>query len=211
MTDAPGAAPGSETAENRKSAVPRARDRQRSRPVTLLLQVGAVATALGSISGLVFGIVHAIGGVGGGGQAVAPPAGHVRLSLPAQSVHRLTFGEWMTANELDTKYAPRGQIDDVGVTVDYELQAPGYSRGATLPVRFRVFHQTTAGRDAFVDEFQDPAQLEVDSDSCTCTSSFIPIPRTKSRYRIEIQVFRPGPKTHSPLKKAYTESFLGFG
>jgi hypothetical protein len=98
----------------------------------------------------------------------------------------------------------------VGVTVDYELSAPGFKGGTTFPVRFRILRKTTTGGDAFVDEFDDPAQLEVDSDSCVCTSSFFPIPRRKDQYRIEVQVFRPGPKTQSPLKKAFTEQFAGF-
>jgi hypothetical protein len=161
---------------------------------------------------LVLLIAHAVGGSGGdGGPPPPPPPGRVQLSLHSPSVHRQTFGDWMKANGVDVKSVPREQLDDVGVSVDYELQAPGYKSGTEFPVRFRILRKTEAGGDAFVDQFEDPAQLEVDSDSCTCTSSFMPIPRGQGRYRIEVEIFRPGPRTHSPLKKAYTESFLGFG
>ena len=122
----------------------------------------------------------------------------------------MTFRNWLIDNGIDPKSAPQDQLDDVGVTVDYELSAPGFKSGSTFPVHFRILRKTTSGGDEFVDEFDDPAQLEVDSDSCVCTSSFFPIPRRKDRYRIEVQVFRPGRKTNSPLKKSYTEQFAGF-
>ena len=157
------------------------------------------------------GAFHAVGGGGGDGRPAALAAGNVVLTLPKTSVHRLTFRDWLITNGLDPKDADQEQLDNVGVTVDYELGAPGYRSGTTFPVHFRILRKTNAGGDAFVDKFQDAAQLEVDSDSCSCTSSFIPILRKKDRYRIEIAVFRPGRKTASPLKKAYTEPFLGFG
>jgi hypothetical protein len=210
MTDAPATKPGGRAAENRQNVSPPPQDPQRSRWLSALLQTGAVAGAIGSISALALGVVHVVGGGGGSGRP-SPPPGHVVLSLPKPSVNRLTFRDWMIANGLDPKSAPKDQLDDLGVTVDYELRAPGYPSGTTFPMLFRILRRTSTGGDAFVDEFQDPAQLEVDSDSCTCTSSFIPIRRTKDRYRIEVQVFRPGPKTHSPLEKADTELFAGFG
>jgi hypothetical protein len=208
MSDAPATKPGGRAAENRQNVSPPPQDPQRNRWLALLLTAGAIAGALGSISALGLGAYHAIAG-GDDGPRVERP-GRVLLGLPTPSVHRLTFGDWMLANGLDPKSAPQDQLDDVGVTVDYELRAPGYKRGTTFPVRFRILRKTSAGGDAFVDEFDDPAQLEVDSDSCICTSSFLPMPRRKDRYRIEVQVFRPGPKTHSPLKKAFTEPFPGF-
>jgi hypothetical protein len=179
------------------------------------LESGGRQLALGLVGVLFLGLAVALrddgsGGEDGNRQGEPQRPQQVRLSLPSPSVHRLTFRDWMIANALDPKEAPREQLDDVGVTVEYELQAPGYSTGSEFPVSFRVLRRTPVGGEAFVDAFQDPAQLEVDSDSCTCTSSFIPIRRTRNRYRIEIQVFRPGGKTHSPLKKAYTEWFPGF-
>lgn len=210
MTDAPATKPGGRAAENRQNVEPPQQDQQRSRWLTALLQAGAAAGAIGSISALALGVYHAVGGSGSGGPT-PPRPGHVALSLPRPSVHRLTFREWMIANGLDPKSAPKDQLDDVGVTVDYKLRAPGYRSGTTFPLHFRILRRTSSAGDAFVDEFDDAAELEVDSDSCTCTSSFIPIPRTRDRYLIEVQVFRPGPKTHSPLEKADTELFDGFG
>jgi hypothetical protein len=208
MTDAPATKPGGRAAENRQNVSPPPRDPQRNRWLALLLTAGAIAGALGSISALGLGAYHAIAGGDDGPPGERP--GSVVLGLPKPSVHRLTFRDWLVANGLDPKSAPEDQLDDVGVTVDYELRAPGFKRGTTFPVRFRILRQTSTGEDAFVDEFDDPAQLEVDSDSCVCTSSFFPIPRRNERYRIEVQVFRPGPKTHSPLRKAFTERFAGF-
>ena len=211
MTDAPAAKPGGRAEETRQNFAPPQPDQSRSRWLSVLLQTGAVAGAIGSIVALALGVGHAVG-FGGGSDGPSPPRpGHVVFTLPKPSVHRMNFREWMLVNGLDPKSAPKDQLDDVGVTVDYELRAPGYRGGTTFPLNFRILRRTGAGEDAFVDEFQDPAQLEVDSDSCACTSSFIPIPRTKDRYRIEVQVFRPGPKTHSPLEKADTELFDGFG
>jgi len=175
----------------------------------MLLQTGAVAGAIGSIFALALGVFHAVNG-GGGGRPKPPRPGHVVLSLPRPSVERLTFRDWLAANGLDPNSAPKDQLDDAGVTVDYELRAPGYRSGTTFPLHFRIFRKTGRG-DSFVDEFQDAARLEVDSDSCACTSSFIPIPRTTDRYRIEVQIFRPGQTTQAPLEKADTEVFAGPG
>jgi hypothetical protein len=210
MTDPPATKPGGTAAENRQNVSPPPQDEQRSRWLMLLLQTGAIAGAIGSIAALLLAVFHAVDG--GGSDGRPPPArpGQVLLGLPTPSVHRLTFRNWLTASGIDPKSAPQDQLDDVGVTVDYELSAPGFKSGTTFPVRFRILRKTNSGGDAIVDEFDDPAQLEVDSDSCICTSSFFPIPRRKGRYRIEVQVFRPGPKTNSPLKKAYTEQFAGF-
>ena len=60
--------------------------------------------------------------------------GNVVLSLPTTSVNRLTFRDWMVDNGLDPKDGPRDQLDNVGVTVDYELRAPGYRSGTTFPL-----------------------------------------------------------------------------
>jgi hypothetical protein len=210
MTDPPATKPGGRAAENRQNVSPPPEVQQRSGWLTLLLQTGAIAGAIGSIVALLLAVFHAVDGGGGDGRPSPARPGQVVLGLPTPSVHRLTFRNWLIANGIDPKSAPQDQLDDVGVTVDYELRAPGYKSGTTFPVHFRILRQTTTGGDALIDEFDDPAQLEVDSDSCICTSSFFPIPRTKDRYRIEVQVFRPGPKTHSPLKKAYTEQFAGF-
>jgi hypothetical protein len=208
MTDAPATKPGGRAVENRQNVSPPPQDPQRNRWLALLLTAGAIAGALGSISALGLGAYHVIAGEDDGLRVDRP--GSVVLGLPKPSVHRLTFRDWLIANGLDPKSAPQDQLDDVGVTVDYELSAPGFKGGTTFPVRFRILRKTTTGGDAFVDEFDDPAQLEVDSDSCVCTSSFFPIPLRKDQYRIEVQVFRPGPKTQSPLKKAFTEQFAGF-
>ena len=210
MTDPPATKPGGRAAENRQNVSPPPQDQQRSRSLTLLLQAGAVAGAIGSISALLLAVLHAVDGGGDHKRPPPVPPGRVVLGLPKPSVHRLTFRRWMIANGLDPKSVPEDELDDVGVTVDYELRAPGYKRGTTFPLHFLISRKTNGGGDAFVDQYEDQAQLEVDSDSCICTSSFIPIPRRKDRYRIEVQVFRPGPITHSPLKKAYTEQFAGF-
>jgi len=216
VPDAPPSASNGETAAKRQSDVPLPEERTGTRALKVLLQAGAAAGALLSISGVVFGFVHAVGlgdGGGGGGQAVKATTGPVRLSVPRRSVRHMTFREWMIDNKIDPRYQPPDQFNERGVMVDYELEAPGYKAGSEFPVYFRLHRRTGADRYAFVEQFEDSAKLEVDSESCTCASTFIRIPRAKGRYRIEIQVFRPGRKTHSPLKggKAYTELFRGLG
>jgi hypothetical protein len=211
VTVPPAAKPDGKAARTDEDAESAAPSLGRNRPIALLLQAGAIAGAIASISGIVFGVVHAVNRGHSGGRPAAPQPGQVHLAVPRSGVHRLTYAQYLKANGFDTKYAPPDQVDDVGVTVDYELSAPGYARGAEIPVLFRVFRIQPGGYASFVDELRDTAKLEVDSDSCTCTSTFIQIPRQKALYHIEVQVFRPGRKTHSPLKTDVSEPFRGFG
>jgi hypothetical protein len=59
MTDAPATKPGGRAAENRQNDSP---PPQRSRWLSVLLQVGAIAAAIGSISALLLAVFHAVNG-----------------------------------------------------------------------------------------------------------------------------------------------------
>ena len=217
MTDAPAGKPKGKAAGTNEDATSAAPSVGRRRPVALLLQAGAIAAAIGSISGIVLGVVHAVDSghsdarttaISDGRTTASRPA-RVRLTVPRPSVHPKTFAESLKARGINPKYAQPDQANDLGVMVAYHLDAPGYPRDASFTMKFLVFRVRPGGDESFVNEFSDQAQLEVDSDLCTCPSPFIPIPRVKGMYRIEVQVFRP--KTHSPTETASTELFRGFG
>src|SRR5215211_4631137 len=113
MTDPPATKPGGRAAENRQNVSPPPQDRQRSRSLTVLLQAGAIAGAIGSISALLLAVFHTVDGGGDDGRPPPVRPGRVVLGLPKPSVHRLTFRGWLIANGLDPKSAPPDQLDDV--------------------------------------------------------------------------------------------------
>jgi hypothetical protein len=171
----------------------------------LILQAGAVAGAIASISGIVIGAAHLVARGDSGPSTSAQPD---RVRLTAGAVHSTTGKLALQAAGTDINSTPKAILDDAGVTVDYDLTTPGYKPGTEFPVRFLVYRKQPGGGERIVTRGADTARVQpVESDRCGCTSPFISLPRAPGRYRVEIQVFQPGGKTTEPLRRNSTKAF----
>ncbi|HEX6715346.1 MAG TPA: hypothetical protein VF066_18285 [Thermoleophilaceae bacterium] len=181
-----------------------------SRPVALILQAGAVAGAIASISGIVIGGVHLLDGGHSKASTGAQPGPHPdRVRLTAGAVHSTTGKLALQAAGTPTGSTPKDILEDTGVTVDYDFTAPGYKPGTEFPLRFIVYGKQPGGVERVVTRGADTARVQpVESDPCGCVSPFISLPRGRAHYRVEIQVFQPGGKTTEPLRRKSTKPFV---
>ena|SRR5436190_16236735 len=185
----------------------RRRTSKLNRPVALILQAGAIAAAIASISGLVIGVVHALhGNDEHRHRAPGPRPAQVLVSIPPGAVHETTFVDWMRTQGVRAKDVPRDMRRDIGVTVEYGLKSPGYKRGTSIPLRFLLFRRRAGRPETFVGRYRDTKEADLNSETGT-VKSYVPVPRGSGTYRIEVQVFRPNVRSKSPFMTVSSTPF----
>jgi hypothetical protein len=178
-----------------------------SRPVALLLKAGALAGAIGSMTGLLFTFAPQLkpGGsepVGTRVSGTIPGTGNrATLEVGSDAVKHLTYREYLREVGVKPKYA-QGDLDQTGIVIDYRLEFPGYPKGT----RFRISYDLYRG-NSFVRQQPQRVHLDRDSDYCSCTSDFIALPRKDAVYHVVIRAFQPNAPFSEPVVKAPTYPF----
>src|SRR4051812_38967779 len=172
------------------------------RPLALLLKAGALAGAIGSITGLVF--TFAPGWKPGGSDAAAATrvsaqipgtSNHATLELDDDAVRHVTYLQYLRELGVKPKYV-KGDLSQKGIVIDYRLEFPGYPKGT----RFRISYALYRGSDV-VRQQPQLIHLDRDSDYCSCTSDFIALPRKDAIYRVVIRAFQPHAPFSEPVVK----------
>jgi hypothetical protein len=179
---------------------------RRSRPIALLLEIGAVAGALASIGAIVVTVVQAVSSSDGPATSSTKITAKVTLGVGARSVQILTFREYLRAYGIDPNQTDKPEeLDDVGFMVRYSATTSGYPAGTKLGVRFQLWERSKSGERFVGPAVWDSIEVERDPDSCGCESTFIKLVRPNARYRLEIGLFAPGVRRGRPLKRAEPE------
>jgi hypothetical protein len=186
----------------------RTEEERSSRPVALLLKAGALAGAIGSMTGLLFTFAPqwkpsgSDAAAGTRVSATIPGTGNqATLELGSDAVKPLTYREYLREVGVKPKYA-KGNLSQKGIVIDYRLEFPGYPKGT----RFRISYDLYSG-DNFVRKQAQRVHLDRDSDSCSCTSDFIALPPKDAIYRVVIRAFQPKAPFSEPVVKARTYPF----
>lgn len=169
-------------------------------PVAFLLKAGALAGAIGSMTGLIFTFApslkpHAHTDSTSVSARIPGTTRYATLTVPHDAVAHLTYGANLRELGVPSKYA-KGDLNQKGVVVRYRLAFPGYPGGT----RFRVDYDLYQGA-TFVRRQTQPIQMDADSDSCSCRSQFIALPARDAVYRVRISAFRP----HAPFSEAVVQ------
>lgn len=172
---------------------------------TLLLEIGGVAAALGSILGLVVFFVPALD-LSGGDSAdkvvtVLGDGAEIGLAV-GREVESLTYGQWLELETGSTEGTTPEEQRVRGVNVHYRAEFPAYAHGAPFRARFTLVDQTNATRHTHTTE----ARLDADRDTCRC-AEFVPVPAGAASYRVLVELFRPGAEFAAPVLGQRTDWF----
>jgi hypothetical protein len=175
-------------------------------PVAFLLKVGAVAGAIGSMTGLFFTFAPSL-----------KPHAHVdsttvtaripgtkrfaKLTVPHGAVTHLTYGENLRELGVPLKYTT-DDVSQKGVVVRYRLAFPGYPGGTRFQVDYDLYQGAT-----FLRRQTQAIRMDADSDSCACRSEFIALPAKHGIYRVRVSAFRPHAPFSEPVVQKATDPF----
>ena len=162
------------------------------RPVALLLKAGALAGAIGSMTGLLFTFAPQLKpGTPGGGKTVSAPipgtTARARLAVNGDAVRQLTYRDYLRELGVRLTYA-KGNLSQAGAVITYRLKFPGYPKGTPFRVRYELYRDEQGGA-SFVRRQTERIHLDGNSDYCTCTSDFIALPGQAAIYHFVIGVF----------------------
>jgi hypothetical protein len=171
---------------------------------TIIVEVGGIAAAIGSIIGVVVFFVPSLELGADSAASVAtvlPDGAEMKLGVE-QDVERMTYGRWLELETGSREGVPTEEQSVAGVNVHYAAEFPAYASGAPFRARFTLKDQTNATKHQHVTD----AELDADRDSCRC-AEFVPVPTGASSYRVLVELFRPGAPYAAPVLAQYTDWF----
>lgn len=179
-------------------------------PVAFLLKTGAVAGAIGSMTGLFFTFApslkpHAHVDSTSVTARIPGTTRYAKLTVPHDAVTHLTYGENLRELGVPLKYT-KDDLNQKGVVVRYRLTFPGYPGGTRFQVHYDLYQGAT-----FLRRQTQPIQMDADSDSCACRSQFIALPAKNAVYHVRISAFRPHAPFSEPVVQKATDPFPATG
>lgn len=165
-----------------------------------ILQIGAVAGAIGSILALIFTVGHLVGSGDGGKKgssstaANADPFRGLVLSVPRDGVHRFTVADFLAWRGFGRSSAPPGEANKRGVAVQYRIVAPHYPKGRSFFLRFTLVHLAGSTEPTEVTR-DDAPEAQVLSEHCGCQSPFLPLHHSGGKFRVDVSIYRDASRT----------------
>jgi hypothetical protein len=163
---------------------------------TIVTQIGAAASAVGAILGVVFVLVPSL--------KPDPPPALKRATIGDLTVERpITYEQYLERTDLPGgDYSP-SYLKRPGVFVQFEVSIDGY-QGVALPLRWSLYDAVGGGQ---VSESKSTTlTAEAPSDSAAW-HIWAPLPRTKGSFFLLVQLFDPNQVV--PLDRAQTAPFPG--
>jgi hypothetical protein len=152
-------------------------------PLRVLVAVGAIASAAGSILGL----PPTIRGL------LDHPAGSARLTM--RSATPMTFGQSRIARGGTTQGYDKSDVALHGALITYDVIAEHFHRGALLPQRLTVENLTRSTLRAIPTN-----DLKLSgATGCGC-AKWVPATHAGDQYDVALALYPPGPVTGEPLK-----------
>ncbi len=184
-----------------------ATERRRSfHPVAFLLKAGAIAGAIGSITGVLF--TFAPGLQTGGDASTTRVSGripgtklHATLTMPNDAVSHMSYRDNLRELGVPLKYST-DDLGQKGIAINYRLSFPGYPKGTRFRIRYDLYRGQT-----FVRRQLQAIQMDVGSDTCVCRSPFIALPKQDAVYHVVISAFRPRAPFSDPVVHGSTYPF----
>lgn len=148
-------------------------------PVRVLLTLGAIAAAIGSILALVPSVSALF---------AADPAPSARLSV--SSVRPMTYGQFLRLARRSTAGHER-ELAVRGAAVNYDVVTEHVPEGAEVPLQIEILNDTDPTEDPYT---FDPTPLTVHGPRrCGCVD-FVPAQQPGDRYAVTVVVLAPGAK-----------------
>lgn len=177
-----------------------------------ILQIGAVAGAIGSILALIFTVGHLVGGGDGGkkgSRSTAASADIFRglvLTVPSDGVHRFTVADFLAWRGFGRSSAPPGEANERGVGVQYRIVAPHYPQGRSFFLRFTLVR--LAGSTETPELTRDDApEAQVLSEHCGCQSPFLPLRQSRGKFRVDVAIYRDASRKGAAVEVASSVPF----
>jgi len=179
-------------------------------PIAFLVKAGALAGAIGSLTGLFFEFApslkpHAHVDSTTATARIPGTTKFAKLTVPHNAVTHLTYRENLRELGVPLKYA-KGDLSQKGVVVRYRLAFPGYPGGTRFQVRYDLYEGAT-----FLRRQTQAIQMDADSDSCACRSEFISLPATHADFRVRVSALRPHAPFSEPVVQKSTDPFPATG
>jgi hypothetical protein len=124
-----------------------ATERRSFHPVAFLLKAGAIAGAIGSITGVLF--TFAPGLQTGGDASTTRVSGripgtklHATLTVPNDAVSHMSYRDNLRELGVPLKYST-DDLGQKGIAINYRLNFPGYPKGTRFRIRYDLYRGQT--------------------------------------------------------------------
>ena len=177
------------SARPRRGPEPLAEAKAQVRPVRIVLTLGALAAAIGSILGLapkVTALFHH-----------PPPNATVRVTAATP----MRYGQYLQTSGRSLRNH-KDQLKVRGALIHYDIAANHVKSGADLPVRLKSVNGSEQERAYTI----EAVPVTVQGPRCGC-EDFVPAPRAHDRYVATVAVYAPGSESGD---EAMAEDDVGF-
>lgn len=183
----------------RDDAAPGAR-----RALAIILGVGAVATAVAAILGLVFLFAPGLSPQQRATKPITVPlGGSVALELTQPRVTMMTRRAFFTREGIPPTGIDASQLAKWGVAVDFDATAAGFDDLMTLPVVLTLFKQEDDDLQV-ISSLVGQVDLTGGTGLCGC-AEWVDVPRIKAEFLLAIGVLSP--QTKKALRRVYSDPF----
>lgn len=176
------------------------------RALAIILGVGAVATAVAAILGLVFLFAPGLSPQQRDTNPITVPlGGGVALELTQPRVTMMTRRAFLTREGIPPAGVDASELAKHGVAVDFDATAAGFDGLMTLQVVLTLFKQQDDDLER-ISRLVGQVDLTGGIGLCGC-AEWVGVPRIKAEFQVAVGVVSP--KTKKAFRRAYSEPFFG--